>query len=413
MTQADINLKSNEDDEFSNFDFSQIDRISNLNTKILKMDSNSINFIPKLNNSKKFNDFNLKINDFKTEQNLEIAARYLKETNQPIAFPTESVYGLAASSFSTKSIHNIYKIKNRPSDNPLISHVSSIEMLKEQLFDNQEIPQIYLKLIEKFWPGPLSILLPIPKNSKLSSATTVGQPTFAVRMPSNPIARALIKLTNEPIAAPSSNTSTKPSTTTAQHVYHDLHGKIPAILDGGLCSVGVESTVIDGLSSPPMLLRPGCITLEQIKEVGGKEWENIVVFKRAVGKDEPVKTPGMKYRHYSPDAKVVLFDGCGNGKEKILEYIKTLDIDNKNIKDLKIALLKSKFFESIPEIQQYISIERDLGKSNHDIAQNLFYELREMDDLGMNIILVEGVTEEDEGLAIMNRLKKASSVIIR
>ncbi|CAI5760348.1 unnamed protein product [Candida verbasci] len=370
--------------------------MSLINTKILKVKPEAIIFDK--------NDVLPTITNEETEKNLNIAANELINTNNAIGFPTETVYGLAGSALNDASVKSIYKAKNRPADNPLIVHISSIDQLKRKLY-NQEIPKIYQPLIEKFWPGPLTILLPNnPKESPISSYVTANQDTFAVRMPKHPVARALIAISDIPVAAPSANASTKPSPTLAQHVYYDLNGKIPLILDGGACDVGVESTVIDGLSNPPMLLRPGGISLEQIKEVGGEIWKDIIVVKRTAEKSEPVKTPGMKYRHYSPNAKVVLFINCKNGKNAIEEYIKKNQLQNKNI-----ALLKSKYFEDYPGL-----INKNLGTSGHEISHNLFKYLREVDEeLKVDLIMVEGIDETEEGLAIMNRLNKAAMEVIK
>ncbi|KAG7823089.1 hypothetical protein KL909_003692 [Ogataea angusta] len=312
---------------------------------------------------------------------------------------------------SSESVKSIYAAKNRPADNPLISHVSSIDQLKRKLMvPGQEIPEIYAPLIQKFWPGPLTILLPMPENvhdSPISQLVTSGQPTFAVRMPQNPVARALIHISDLPLAAPSANASTRPSPTTASHVYHDLKGRIPLILDGGPCDVGLESTVVDGLCDPPMLLRPGGISLEQIKQAGGPRWQNIVVAKKTAGKLEPVRTPGMKYRHYSPTAKVVLFINCADGREKVKAYLEKNNLQNK-----KIALLKTRRFAPANDISPLISYDGTLGNSGDEIQRNLFSALRALDAEEYDYILIEGVEETGEGLAIMNRLSKAASETI-
>ncbi|KAG7832878.1 hypothetical protein KL919_004542 [Ogataea angusta] len=312
---------------------------------------------------------------------------------------------------SSESVKSIYAAKNRPADNPLISHVSSIDQLKRKLMvPGQEIPEIYAPLIQKFWPGPLTILLPMPENvhdSPISQLVTSGQPTFAVRMPQNPVARALIHISDLPLAAPSANASTRPSPTTAAHVYHDLKGRIPLILDGGPCDVGLESTVVDGLCDPPMLLRPGGISLEQIKQAGGPRWQNIVVAKKTAGKLEPVRTPGMKYRHYSPTAKVVLFNNCADGREKVKAYLEKNNLQNK-----KIALLKTRRFAPANDISPLISYDGTLGNSGDEIQRNLFSALRALDAEEYDYILIEGVEETGEGLAIMNRLSKAASETI-
>ncbi|ESW98140.1 hypothetical protein KL918_004116 [Ogataea parapolymorpha] len=376
---------------------------STLETKILPVKPESISF----ENA----GTTLTITDPETKQNLEYAADILRNTHHAVGFPSETVYGLGASSLSSESVKSIYAAKNRPADNPLISHVSSIDQLKRKLMvPGQEIPEIYAPLIEKFWPGPLTILLPMPENvhdSPISQLVTSGQPTFAVRMPQNPVARALIYISDLPLAAPSANASTRPSPTTAAHVYHDLKGRIPLILDGGPSDVGLESTVVDGLCDPPMLLRPGGISLEQIKQAGGPRWQNIVVAKKTAGKLEPVRTPGMKYRHYSPTARVVLFNNCGDGKEKVKAYLEQNNLQNK-----KVALLKTRRFAPANDISPLISYDGTLGTSGDEIQRNLFSALRALDAEEYDYILIEGVDETAEGLAIMNRLSKAASETI-
>ncbi|VEU22898.1 DEKNAAC103980 [Brettanomyces naardenensis] len=372
-----------------------------LHTKVIKVDKNSIHFSP---------EGRLTITDKVTENALKEATEIIKTPGGVVAFPTETVYGLGGSSLCTESVKAIYAAKHRPADNPLISHIASIDQLQRRLLlPGQEIPEVYKPLIDKFWPGPLTIILPIPDKSKspISTAVTANGDTFTVRMPVHPIARALISMCDLPIAAPSANASTRPSPTRASHVYHDLKGRIPLILDGGSCDVGLESTVIDGTVDPPMLLRPGGVSVEQIRAAGGPFWKKIVIARRlSTGKNEPVKTPGMKYRHYSPTAEVVLFIGCGDGVSSVRKYVKDKGLEGK-----KIALLRSKEFAEAKEMG--IEIERDLGRDGLEIQRNVFSELREVDEMGVDYIFVEGVGEDHEGLAIMNRLNKAASVVVR
>lgn len=366
-------------------------------TKILRADKDSIIFNK--------NDILPKITDPETEKSLRIAANELINSTNVIGFPTETVYGLGGSALSDESVKSIYRAKNRPADNPLIVHVSSIDQLKRKILPKDyKIPEIYDKLIEKFWPGPLTILLPIHEGSPISKIVTANQNTFAVRIPQHPIARALIALSDLPLAAPSANASTRPSPTLASHVYHDLQGKIPYIIDGGPCDVGVESTVVDGLVDPPMLLRPGGVSVEEVRNAGCGPWENVVLAKKTAGKSEAVKTPGMKYKHYSPTAKVVLFVNCGDGINAVNKYIS----ENKIPESKTIALLKSKSFTSASAISHQINIEEDLGATGLEISRNLFKLLRQVDELGVDIIFVEGIDETDEGLAVMNRLSKAA-----
>lgn len=363
-------------------------------TKVLKIDPSTILFDDKSNSMIITNDH--------TKEVLEEASKLLHDS-QVVAFPTETVYGLGASSLSSVAVKRIYEAKNRPADNPLISHISSIDMIKD-IFKT-EIPEIYKPLITKFWPGPLSIVLPINSNCPISEIVTAGQDTFAVRFPENKIARALIQYSNLPLAAPSANASTKPSPTKADHVLTDLNGKIPLIIDGGQCNVGLESTVVDGTVNPPMLLRPGGLSLEDISSIG-HGWEKIILGKKTAGQYEKVRTPGMKYKHYSPNAKVILFEGF----EDINDVFKKYEENDNSLKNKKIAILKSRNWGNPIENTNRLIIE--LGKTGEDIQRNLFSALRDADKEKVDLIFVEGVGEEDEGLAIMNRLSKAASEII-
>lgn len=363
-------------------------------TKVLKIDPKTIVFDEKSNS--------VKFTDSTTEKALEEASRLL-HNSQVVGFPTETVYGLGASCLSTEAVKRIYEAKNRPADNPLISHISSVNMITD-IF-HTEIPEIYKPLIEKFWPGPLSIILPVSAECPISPVVTAGQDTFAVRFPENRVARALIQVANLPLAAPSANASTRPSPTTAAHVLGDLDGKIPLIIDGGQCDVGLESTVVDGTVDPPMLLRPGGVSLEDIQGVG-HGWEKVVLGKKTAGQYEQVRTPGMKYKHYSPTARVILFENVKSAEEAVALYGHRSGND---IADLKSAILRTKHWGVCPETTDLII---DLGKTGDEIQRNLFAALREADAKKVDIIFVEGVEEGDEGLAIMNRLSKAASDII-
>ncbi|KAH3903016.1 related to tRNA threonylcarbamoyladenosine biosynthesis protein SUA5 [Saccharomycodes ludwigii] len=407
-------------------------------TKILKVNPESIIFPP---NSHITGELPT-ITDPESEKNLWEAINILKTTEYNVAFPTETVYGLAGSALNDNSILNIYKAKNRPSDNPLITHISSLNQLNRVIFndsnsagDNEwrNIPEIYHELIRNLWPGPLTILLKVPKNSNLSKLTTANQPTFAVRLPNHPVARALIALGDIPLAAPSANTSTKPSPTLAQHVYHDLLGKIPLILDSGACDVGVESTVVDGLSMHnediPLLLRPGGFSLENICKMGGfKNGCKVesVLKKNDKGEEiEKVRTPGMKYKHYSPNCKTVLFVPFSHTKDEDKDLsVSNLEpkIKNAMLQQLnsapeikKVGILTSFKFDKLP-IKNWFAdsnikiVQESLGHDGKSVQSNLFRLLRKLDeDENVDILFVEGVGEENEGLAIMNRLNKAAA----
>lgn len=402
--------------------------LKSFETKILKVNPLSIHFTPNAHLDGSLPT----ITDPESEKALLEAAKIIRDSDDTVAFPTETVYGLGGSSLNDNSVLSIYKAKNRPSDNPLITHVSSIDQLNRRIYGKQSksnesllehIPEIYHSLISKLWPGPLTILLPVPPNgtNTLSKLTTGDQPTFAVRIPSNLIARALIALSDTPIAAPSANASTKPSPTLASHVMHDLKGRIPLILDGGPCQIGVESTVVDGLSQPPSLLRPGGFTYEQIVELGGNQWTNCRVERRqAVGETEKVRTPGMKYKHYSPSAKVILLvpnpkEKDGNRIDKLRDIVQTeLSAETESLKSVAILTashLNNTSLSNLPPAGSNVKlIVESLGSTGQEIQANLFAALRRVDETEkVDLIIVEGLPEIDEGLAVMNRLKKAAA----
>lgn len=352
-----------------------------------------------------FDGARVHVADENTAQNLRRAADEVQKSGSVVAFPTETVYGLGGSALDDQSVRAIYAAKNRPADNPLIVHVASVEQIQRIILPElHTIPKVYHRLIERFWPGPLTILLPMEAGSPVLQLVTTGQTTVGVRMPSHPIARALIAMSDTPLAAPSANASTRPSPTLASHVKHDLDGRIPLILDGGACLVGVESTVVDGLCDPPMLLRPGGVSLEDIQKHGGPEWEHVIVAKKTAGKLEPVRTPGMKYRHYSPTARVVLFVDCGDGKSAVSRYLAG--------SHAKCALLRGAKFALAAEMG-IEATEISIGDTAADMARSLFRALRDADDKDVDVILVEGVEEQGDGLAVMNRLTKAASEIIK
>jgi len=325
---------------------------------------------------------------------------------QVVAFPTETVYGLGANAFDANAVKKIFEAKQRPADNPLIVHVSSIEMLKECVV---EIPDNVKSLIEHFWPGPLTILF--QRSAKIPNEVTAGLPTVAIRMPSHPIAKALIEIAGVPIAAPSANASGRPSPTTANHVINDLSGRIPMIIDGGPSQVGVESTVIDVFRNPPMILRPGGVTLEQLREF----IPNIVVYDETVSKEDLTihpPTPGMKYRHYAPKAQTTLYEGSSELiGPKIIAFIQ-----EKLNANAKVGLIHTRSSIIYPasmhgnrNFKYY-----PLGSEAHPeiIARGLFKAFRDLDEDKVDFIIMEGIEETAEGLAVMNRARKAASTVI-
>lgn len=338
-----------------------------------------------------------------SKHTIKKAAELLKN-GELVAFPTETVYGLGANALDPEAVAKIFIAKGRPADNPLIVHVSEIAQLSGIAKD---VPPIALKLAKKFWPGPLTIIL--KKKESIPSIVTAGLPTVAVRMPSHPIALELIKCTGTPIAAPSANKSGRPSPTRAEHVIDDLSGKIPLILDGGPTEVGLESTIIDIQRHIPIILRPGGITLEQLKEI----IPEIEVY--STGDDPKIEkiplSPGIKYTHYAPKASLILYLGnISHISSQIV--IDTKQYLNENRKVGILNLIPHQAYNLIKKQFPMVKIMTPSLKGNLDeIATNLFANLREFDDLGIEIILTESVKPIGPGLAIMNRLKKAANQI--
>ncbi|WP_297536517.1 L-threonylcarbamoyladenylate synthase [Thermococcus sp.] len=320
------------------------------------------------------------------ERKIKVAARLILG-GKLVAFPTETVYGLGADALNEKAVRRIFEAKGRPADNPLIVHIAEFDDLKKLA---REIPEEARLLAKKFWPGPLTIVL--PKREEVPLVTTGGLDTVAVRMPAHPIALALIKAST-PIAAPSANISGKPSPTLAEHVVDDFYGRIEAIIDGGPTWVGVESTVIDLSSERPTLLRPGGLPLEEIEKVIGPVEIHPAVKGKAV---DLARAPGMKYRHYSPNAQVVVVEGP---RERVREKIEELIAEYRS-KGYRVGVMATEEFEA----DEFFH----LGKTVEDVARNLFRALRELDRRGVDVIIAEGVEERGLGLAVMNRLRKAS-----
>jgi L-threonylcarbamoyladenylate synthase len=321
---------------------------------------------------------------------IKLAAEIIKR-NGTVAFPTETVYGLGANALSSKAVLKIFKAKKRPADNPIIVHVYEKEAIYELV---KEVPKSAEKLIARFWPGALTLLL--RKSKLVPYVTTGGLDTVCIRMPSHPIALALIKESERPIAAPSANLAGKPSPTSAQHVLQDLKGRIDAILDGGRTKIGVESTVLDLTSRYPTILRPGGISKESLEKVLAKV--KVHKLARAEMKVEEVValSPGMKYRHYAPRAEMILVEGS---KEKMIKKIEELLTKYKNKKVGILSFTGWKY-------QRARTIF--LGKDLKNAANKLFSSLRLLDKEQVALILAESCTTRGIGLAIMNRLRKAS-----
>lgn len=308
-----------------------------------------------------------------------------------VLFPTETVYGIGANALNETAVKQIYVAKGRASDNPLIAHISDIEMLKQLVI---EVGSIEKKLIEKFWPGPLTIIF--KKKKIIPDIITAGLDTVAIRMPSNKIARDLIKYSGCPIAAPSANISGKPSGTMVEDIIEELDGKVEYIIDGGKVDIGLESTVVRVIDGIVHILRPGKITAEEIQNLGIP----VYIEKQVLGEykeGEKVLSPGIKYKHYAPNTKCILV--YSNDNTKMVEKVKEL---SKN-KDVTILCKEE-------NLSKYnVKNKLNMGKNLDEISQNIFTLLRKADKLNSELIIVEGVEKTGLGLAIMNRLIRASA----
>lgn len=321
--------------------------------------------------------------------NVALEAAELLKKGELVAIPTETVYGLAAQIFNDEAVKNIFKVKGRPQDNPIIVHISSLDMLQDLV---SEVPSVAYDIIDKFWPGPLTIIF--KKKKCISDVITCGMDTVAIRFPVHPVAQKIISYTGIPLAAPSANLSGKPSPTSASHCLHDLDGKIPLIVDGGTCDVGVESTVISVVSKKPTILRPGIISLDEVREVVNDAIVSDSVL-RAVGSDEKVESPGMKYKHYSPNCDVELVD-CDI--EHFVQYV------NENAKDGDYAMC-------FQEEYQYLNAPSLIYGSvdnAEEQAHNVFEILRKMELLGAKKVFIHAPKQTGKALAVMNRLIRAA-----
>ena len=328
-------------------------------------------------------------------QELAKAAEIIREGGL-VAFPTETVYGLGADGLQEEAAKKIYAAKGRPSDNPLILHIASVESLKELAVD---IPESAYELAEAFWPGPLTMVL--KKSEKVPYGTTGGLDTVAVRMPNDKIALALIKESGAFIA-PSANTSGHPSPTMAKHVIDDMDGRIDMVVDGGQVGIGIESTIVDLTGEVPVILRPGYITSSMLEKVVGKVAVDAAILSQNQDKNLKPKAPGMKYKHYAPKGDLTIFEG---DMEKVVDHI------NKRAKE-EIAKGETVGIIATSETEgQYrCGTVKTVGSRNDEasIAHGLYGVLREFDDLEVSVIFAESFEEYELGQAIMNRLLKAA-----
>ncbi len=312
-----------------------------------------------------------------------------------VAFPTETVYGLGGDATNPEASRKIYAAKGRPSDNPLIVHIADFSQLRNIV---AEVPQEAEKLAEAFWPGPLTMIL--RKNDVIPYETTGGLDTVAIRMPSHPVARAFLQDSGCMIAAPSANTSGRPSPTTAQHVWEDLHGKIEILLDGGPVGIGIESTIVDLSEERPMILRPGFITQEMLSAVLGDVGMDPGL--ASENSKQPPKAPGMRYRHYAPKADLTLVEGT---MEEVISKINALTREAQAMgKSVGVLATEENKDRYVADHVIVIGQRQDEA----EIARHLFDVLRQFDDLQVDLIYSESFVAAGVGQAIMNRLLKAA-----
>lgn len=329
-----------------------------------------------------------------SKQDIETAGKLLKD-GELVAIPTETVYGLAADALNGEAVANIFKAKGRPMDNPLIVHIADLSQVDDLV---AFVPPVLEDLAKAFWPGPLTVIM--EKSDLIPDEVSAGLDTVAIRMPSHPVARAIIKAAGTPLAAPSANTSGMPSPTTAAHVLHDMDGKIAAVVDGGPCEVGVESTVLTLCTRVPRILRPGRVTPEDLFDVLGEvEVDDAVLGQLAEG--AVAASPGMKYKHYSPKAEVYIVDGSAEGFAKFVNE----KVAERAADEAAVAAL---VFDGEESLVNCVTLPFGAEDDPLGQAEHLFDDLRRADELGVSDIYVRCPSAEGVGLAVMNRLLRAA-----
>ena len=329
-----------------------------------------------------------------SKQDIETAGKLLKD-GELVAIPTETVYGLAADALNGEAVANIFKAKGRPMDNPLIVHIADLSQVDDLV---AFVPPVLEDLAKAFWPGPLTVIM--EKSDLIPDEVSAGLDTVAIRMPSHPVARAIIKAAGTPLAAPSANTSGMPSPTTAAHVLHDMDGKISAVVDGGPCEVGVESTVLTLCTRVPRILRPGRVTPEDLFDVLGEvEVDDAVLGQLAEG--AVAASPGMKYKHYSPKAEVYIVDGSAEGFAKYVNE----KVAERAADEAAVAAL---VFDGEESLVNCVTLPFGAEDDSLGQAEHLFDDLRRADELGVSDIYVRCPSAEGVGLAVMNRLLRAA-----
>ena len=329
-----------------------------------------------------------------SKQDIKTAGKLLKD-GELVAIPTETVYGLAADALNGEAVANIFKAKGRPMDNPLIVHIADLSQVDDLV---AFVPPVLEDLAKAFWPGPLTVIM--EKSDLIPDEVSAGLDTVAIRMPSHPVARAIIKAAGTPLAAPSANTSGMPSPTTAAHVLHDMDGKIAAVVDGGPCEVGVESTVLTLCTRVPHILRPGRVTPEDLFDVLGEvEVDDAVLGQLAEG--AVAASPGMKYKHYSPKAEVYIVDGSAEGFAKYVNE----KVAERAAEEAAVAAL---VFDGEEDLVNCVTLPFGAEDDSLGQAEHLFDDLRRADELGVSDIYVRCPSAEGVGLAVMNRLLRAA-----
>jgi L-threonylcarbamoyladenylate synthase len=319
---------------------------------------------------------------------IEEAARIIRNGGL-VGIPTETVYGLAANALDAKAVAKIFEAKGRPQDNPLIVHISAFEQIRRLV---KSVPESAEKLAKAYWPGPMTMVL--EKSDLIPDIVSAGLPTVGIRFPSHPVAQALITAAGVPIAAPSANRSGLPSTTTAEHVMRDMDGRIDAVLDGGTCGVGVESTIVTLASDPPRLLRPGGITLEQLQAVLGRVDVDKAVL-NPLPKDAKPLSPGMKYKHYSPKANIIIIQ---SDEKTFADFVNSHKAPG-------VAVLCYTGEEKLVDVPAVCYG----GETDYEAqARDLFEALRHLDDIGAKTVYARCPEPKGVGLAVYNRLMRAA-----
>ncbi len=341
--------------------------------------------------------FNVHLNEallLENDETMTTAAKVIADGGL-VAFPTETVYGLGCNAFDGVAVKKVYEAKGRPSDNPLIIHICNYAMLDNLI---GYLPEKAKKLMDLFWPGPITFIL--PKGDAVALDVTGGLSSVAVRFPNNEVALRLIEKANVPIAAPSANSSGKPSPTRATHVAFDLDGKIDMIIDGGACEFGLESTIVDVTEEIPVLLRPGSITLEMLQQAVGEVKVDDGVIYKIEGEHKP-KAPGMKYTHYAPKATVNIVNG---ELEAVVSTINNFVLEN--APHQKIGIMATEQTKHLYTCENVLSVgDRNDPKT---IGANLFKILRKFDHIGVELVYAEGFSDSEVYMAVMNRLRKAA-----